>query len=52
MIKDRTTLVEQIIDAELDPRFDGPPQRSIVVIYHVVYDERIVGSQLKRWLGV
>jgi len=52
VIKDRATLVEQIIDAELDPRFDCPPQRSIVVIRHVIYNEGIVGSQLKRWLGV
>lgn len=52
VIKYRTALVKQIIDAELDPRLDCPPQRPIVVIGHVIYDERIIGPQLKRWLDI
>jgi hypothetical protein len=52
MIKDRATLVEQVINAELDPRFYGPPQRPIVMIRHVIYDEWIIRSQLKWWLCV
>ena len=52
VIEDRATPVEQIIDAEFDPGLDGPSQRSIVVIYHKIYDERTVRPQLKRWFGV
>lgn len=52
MVENGATLVEQIIDAELDPRLDSPPERSVVVICHVIYDERIIGSQPKWWFGV
>ena len=47
MVKDRSTFVKQIIDAELEPGLDSPPQRPIVVIHHVIYDEWILRSQLK-----
>lgn len=52
VIKNRATLVEQVIDAEFDPRLYGPPEGPVVVVRHVVHEERIVGSQLKNWLGV
>ena len=44
MIEDGAAPVEQIIDAEFDPGFDGPSQRSVVVVRHIIYDERTVGS--------
>ena len=44
VIEDRATPVEQIIDAEFEPGLDGPSQRSIVVVRHIIYDERTVGS--------
>ena len=52
MVKDRPTLIKQIVNAEFDPRLDSPPQGSVVVIHHVIYDEWIIGSQLKRRIEV
>lgn len=52
MIKNWATLVKQIINAELDPRLDGPSKRPVVMIRHVIHDEWIIGSQLMRWLWV
>jgi hypothetical protein len=52
VIEDWATPVEQIIDAEFDPGLDGPSQRSIVVVCHIIYDKRAVGSWLKRRFGV
>lgn len=47
VIENRTTLVKQVIDAKLDPRFDRPSEGSIVMVRDIIDDEWIIGSQLR-----
>lgn len=42
VVENRSALVKEVIYAELDATFDYPPQRPIIVIRHVVHQERIV----------
>jgi hypothetical protein len=45
MTKDRTTLIEEIINAEFDASFYDPPKRAVVVIYGIVYKEWVVRTK-------
>ena len=46
MLEDRSSLVQQVIDAEFDTTLDDPSQGAIVVIYGVVNKERVVETVL------
>ena len=40
--EDRATLVQKIVNTELDPSFDDPAERAVVMIDDVVDEKRIV----------
>ena len=46
MLEHRSSLVQQVVDAEFDTTLDDPSQGAIVVIYGVVNKERVVETVL------
>ena len=46
MLEDRSSLVQQVVDAEFDTTLDDPSQGAIVMIYGVVNEERVVEAVL------
>jgi hypothetical protein len=42
MLEDRSALIQQVVDAELDAAFNDPAEGAVVVIGSIVYEEWIV----------
>lgn len=49
--EDRTSLVQQIVNTELDASLDDPSKRTVMMIGDVVDQERIIESQrlVRNW---
>lgn len=42
MLEDRTSLVQQVVNAEFDTTFDYPAERAIMMVDDIVHEEWIV----------
>jgi phenylpyruvate tautomerase PptA (4-oxalocrotonate tautomerase family) len=47
--EDRTSLVQEIVNAELDASFDDPSKRTVVVIHDIVDKKWVVELQMLAW---
>jgi hypothetical protein len=48
MMEHGSSLVQQVIDTELDPAFDYPAERTVVVIHDIIHQKWVVES---FWVG-
>ena len=49
MVENRATLVQKVVNTELDASLDNPSKRTIMMIDYVVNKERIVKLQRLVW---
>lgn len=47
VVENRSLLIKEIINTELYPPLDDPPERAVVMIRDIVYQERVIGPRQK-----